>query len=215
VDKLSLGAQAKLLRFLQEKEICRLGSGVPLRSDVRIIAASGNNLAADLNTGTFRSDLYFRLRGAVVSIPPLRERPEDIKVLAEHFLAKHKKPDTMTPMLDPAAADMLLSHHWPGNARELENVIRAALLVAQDGLVLPCHIEVTSTLNLKPFRPLRSAVRDAVDAVTTTQILRALSHSGGSRHEAADTLGISPRTLSRLILKLKIDCPGHRRQHTS
>jgi len=206
VDKLSVAAQAKLLRFLQQREFNPLGCGKPTHADVRIVAASGKNLAADMEDGSFRKDLFFRLRGVVLNIPPLRDRPEDILTLAEHFISRHTKPKAVRPRLDPAAARLLLVHSWPGNARELENKIHSALLGSTDGVIRPCNLDLSVGTELQRIQSLR----EALEACTRNHVLRAFTFSDGSCQKTADLLGIHRRTLLRLLEKHRIDEPTRR-----
>jgi two-component system response regulator AtoC len=123
-------AQAKLLRVLETGEVVRLGSVRPARVDVRIVAATNRNLQADIAAGNFRADLFYRISGLTLTVPPLRERPEDIQALAEHFAARSAKDPV--PQFTAAALQTLLRHDWPGNVRELRSVVERALLLATD-----------------------------------------------------------------------------------
>jgi sigma-54-specific transcriptional regulator len=144
--------QVKLLRVLQEREVVRLGSRQTIPIDVRLVAATNVALDQAVAAGRFREDLYYRLRVAVVAIPPLRERPGDILPLAEYFLDLYRQRLGAAPVtLTPAAAARLLTHAWPGNIRELENVLHSALLVCQTGQIENEHL--SDHLNLQAPGP--------------------------------------------------------------
>ena len=138
VATISLEIQAKLLRAIQEREFRRLGSSENIRVDVRIVAATNTDLEAGIREGTFREDLYYRLNVIAIKIPPLRERSEDVQLLAEFFLRKYAAENGRDPlMLDPAALRVLLDYRWPGNVRELENVIERAVVLAPGDRIGP------------------------------------------------------------------------------
>jgi len=143
VDCLPLTAQVKLLRFLQEKEIRPLGAIRSRRVDVRLIAASNANLLEAVQQGRFRQDLFFRLNVIVMTLPPLRERKEDIPVLARHFVAKCVSAlGTPTPELTATALDKLKLYDWPGNIRELENVIERSVVLCPRSVLEPEDIQL-------------------------------------------------------------------------
>jgi sigma-54-specific transcriptional regulator len=145
IGDLPPGAQVKLLRVLQEREVVRLGSRQAIPIDVRLVAATNVDLQRAVAAGRFREDLYYRLKVAVVGIPPLRERPGDILPLARYFLERYgQRLGSSACLLTPAAAQALLSHAWPGNIRELENVIHSALLVCQSDRIEPEHLGLSA-----------------------------------------------------------------------
>jgi two-component system response regulator HydG len=189
-----LPLQAKMLRALQDGEIRRVGENRAFAVDVRIVCATHRDLAERVRLGTFREDLYFRLKVLSVTVPPLRERVADILPLARQFLAaeRHAPPGFTT-----SAEERLLAHHWPGNVRELENVVRhgAALAGAAraidgddlpDDVAAPRHAPVSG-----PLRPLAEIERD--------HVLRVLDACGGSQTDAARILGIARNTLWRKL----------------
>ena len=138
VGDLPLAMQVKLLRVLQERQVVRLGSRKPIPVDVRLVAATNVNLEKAVQAGHFRLDLYYRLNVAPVELPPLRERPGDILPLVEYFIDFYRQRlDIPTPRLSQEAAAELVAYHWPGNIRELENVVHFALIVCQNGVVNP------------------------------------------------------------------------------
>ncbi|RMF85430.1 MAG: sigma-54-dependent Fis family transcriptional regulator [Nitrospirae bacterium] len=195
VGDLALTLQAKLLRVVQERELERVGGRQRIPLDVRLITATHRPLETMVEEGSFRRDLYFRLRVVVIELPPLRERPTDIPLLARHFLAlygsRFGRPDLR---LSAGALARLLSHPWPGNVRELENVIQAAVALAPRPVIeaddLPLG-EPAGEDEGSALAPLREVER--------RHILRVLEAVGGSRSRAARLLGIDRSTLYRKL----------------
>jgi DNA-binding NtrC family response regulator len=199
VGEMPLGLQPKLLRVLQEREVDRLGDTRPTPVDVRVIATTNRKLKAMLSEGRFRSDLYYRLNVVPVTIPPLRERPEDILELAQHFLEKHgKRTGKSLPVLGPELSAQLQAHSWPGNVRELENFIRRALALGI-GSVLGAEFseewetagEATERKAMTAGLSLREMERQLLE--------QTLEATGGNRTRAAEVLGISIRTMRNKI----------------
>ncbi|MBN8197997.1 sigma-54-dependent transcriptional regulator [Thalassospira povalilytica] len=157
ISEMDVRLQAKLLRAIQEKEIDRLGGKTPVKVDVRILATSNRNLEAEVNAGNFREDLYFRLNVVNLDIPSLRERPDDIPVLAEFFVKKYSDAnDVPIRPISPLAIQRLLSHHWRGNVRELENTMHRAVLIAGPDEIGPEAIMLSGTGGSEPARPQTS-----------------------------------------------------------
>ena len=151
ISEMDVRLQAKLLRAIQEKEIDRLGGKSPVKVDVRILATSNRNLEAEVNAGNFREDLYFRLNVVNLDIPSLRERPDDIPVLAEFFVKKYSDAnDVPVRPISPLAIQRLLSHHWRGNVRELENTMHRAVLIAGPDEIGPEAIMLSGASNNQP-----------------------------------------------------------------
>jgi two-component system, NtrC family, response regulator AtoC len=147
VGELALGTQAKLLRVLEERSVLRVGATKPRRIDVRFVTATNRDLAREVRAGRFRGDLYYRISGLVVRIPPLRERPTEIEPLARHFLSEFSaQMGQPVPELSPAVVDALRSHDWPGNVRELKNVMERAALLAGSGAITREHVLPEPTL---------------------------------------------------------------------
>ena len=201
VTEMDPSLQAKLLRALQEKEIERLGGSGPISVDVRIIATSNRNLAAAVEQGQFRQDLYYRLHVINVEIPALRDRPRDIELLAGHFLALYSD-QFNKPMLTfaPDAMNKLMQYKWPGNVRELNNVIQRTALLANNSIVTARDIPVelgqeTSSDNWIATLPIGRTLAE----VETQFILETLKFHDGNRTHAARTLDISLRTLRNKI----------------
>ncbi|MBI3080649.1 MAG: sigma-54-dependent Fis family transcriptional regulator [candidate division NC10 bacterium] len=206
VGDLSAATQAKLLRVLQEGTIRRLGDTRTIQVDVRIIAATNRDLPAEVRAGRFREDLFFRLNVLPLRLPPLRERPEDIPLLTEHFLRRFAA-ETGRPVrqIAPPALDCLMAYRWPGNVRELEHAIERAVLLSQGEILevgdLPPAVQGGGGQGVEEA-PL--SLRDAVARLNADLerglIRRALARTGGNRTEAAALLGISRRAL---LYKLK------------
>jgi len=205
IGELALPLQAKLLRVLQEREFERVGGTRPLKVDLRLIAATNQELEECVQSGKFRKDLFYRLNVVCVTMPPLRERRDDILQLAEHFIAKTaKKCNTRAKPLSPEAKLCITNYDWPGNVRELENAIeRALVLGSADGILvedLPEAISETATPAGAPATKYAGAMKDTKRQV----ILQALQEAGGSYIEAARFLGLHPNSLLRLIRRLDL-----------
>ncbi|MGE5232685.1 MAG: sigma-54 interaction domain-containing protein, partial [Acidobacteriota bacterium] len=199
VGDLPLHAQGVLLRVLQEREVRRLGESHPRRVDVRVIAATHRDLGRRVAEGTFRQDLYYRLRVGHVRLPPLRERGDDVLRLAAHFLARR---DGAAPRLSAAARGELARHSWPGNVRELENVLEAAAALAEAGEIHPEHLDLASAA-----QPLEAAAGDyhqRIEDFRRRLVEEALAAAGGRRAEAARKLGLTRQALSYLVRQLGI-----------
>lgn len=198
ISEMNISLQAKLLRAIQEKEIDRLGGKAPIKVDTRIIATSNRNLEECVANGTFRQDLYYRLNVISLHIPDLKDRPDDIIVLAKHFIKKYSELNEL-PMRDLSApaAEMLLNYLWPGNVRELENTMHRAVLLASgdeigaDALVLQNPAAVKNQQSENSV----SQVGQTVASVERKLILDTLESTAWNRSTAATLLGISIRTL--------------------
>lgn len=208
VGDLPLPLQPKLLRALQEREVRRLGGTRSVRVDVRVITATNGDLAREVRAGRFRPDLYYRLRIIELHLPALRERKEDLPLLCEHLLERYI-PLTRSPLrrMSLAALEAMDAYSWPGNIRELENVIERALVLARldDGdTLLPCHLpdEVRGEVLHASHAAAEGGVLDlsgAVRRVRGRYLAEALRLSGGNKVEAARLLGISRRGLYDLL----------------
>ncbi|MBI5137615.1 MAG: sigma-54-dependent Fis family transcriptional regulator [Nitrospirae bacterium] len=208
LGELSMPTQAKLLRVLQEREFTRVGGGRPIHVNVRLIAATNQNLEAAIKAGRFREDLYYRLAVFPINLPPLRERPDDVVPLVEHFLERHTPPGKTPLRLGREAAELMARHPWPGNIRELENVLEQVLILNQGGTIrpedLPAHIGRRATA--APAAPAETVIVGDVSfdrAVADYErrlIVRALNETGFVQTRAATMLGITRR-----VLKYKMD----------
>jgi transcriptional regulator with PAS, ATPase and Fis domain len=196
ISEMPASLQAKLLRALQEREVQRVGSLLPSPVDVHVIATTNRNLPAEIESGRFRKDLYYRLNVVPIHLPPLRERPDDIPCLARHF-AEEACRQTGRPSLSisPEAMRLLRRYSWPGNARELENVIARAVIVSDDDVVTVDDLppELVSGEAPYPTPPVRSG--RTIEEVVRELILATLDAEGNNQTRTAHRLGISTRTL--------------------
>ena len=195
IGNLSLAGQMKLLRVLQTGELQRLGSSQTRRADVRVVSATNADLPKGIREGTFREDLYFRLNVIELRLPRLRERAEDIALLADHFLAAHRKkdPSSRVTSFTAEAKEALLAHEWPGNVRELENRIHRALLVASGERITASDLDLVRASSPSPASPEGSEASDPDRA----EVERALAEAGGVVSKAAAALGVSRQALYR------------------
>jgi len=208
VAEIPLSLQAKLLRVLQEKEIMRIGGTKPIKLNVRIIAATNKELDAMVKKGTFREDLYYRLNVVTFNIPPLRERPEDIPDLANSFLAKFGEKYGLKKVISHQVIDVFLKYNWPGNIRELENLIENLVILNPNDIITPGDLpakfcsENTSNTQLIDIDEI-APIKDAVSAVEINLIKKALTKYGSAR-KAAVALKIDQSTLVRKMKKLGV-----------
>jgi transcriptional regulator with GAF, ATPase, and Fis domain len=204
IGELALPLQSRLLRFLQDHKIERLGSTRSIELDVRVVAATNRNLDEAITKGIFRADLYHRLNVVKVTMPTVRERREDIPLLASYFAAKYAKACKRTVNgISPAARALLQSYEWPGNVRELENAIERAVVLGSADVIeaddLPERI-LESANSGKPMAKYYEAVKQAKREL----ILNALQQANGNYTEAANALGVHPNNLHRLIRTLDL-----------
>src|SRR5512142_713088 len=189
--------QARLLRALQEGEIRRVGANDSVPVDVRVLAATNKDLARLVKEGKFREDLYYRINVVTIRLPPLRERREDVPLLAEHFAAKHGRPEGAAVTAE--ARELLLAYDWPGNVRELENVIARALALNPSGLVVPEDLP-ERLRGLPPgVPPPGSSDRPTLAEVERRYAAQVLTETGGNKTRAAEILGIDRKTLYRIL----------------
>jgi DNA-binding NtrC family response regulator len=215
IGEIDASIQVKLLRALSERTIERVGSNTPVKVDVRVVTATNKNLAALVAKGDFREDLYFRLNVVRVQMPPLRERAEDIVILAGAFLKEFAEENgrPVKPLSD-AALRVLRSYPWPGNVRELRTAIEHGVVMSNDPVIdlhhLPASvlgempafttIPAVSTTPVEPGKiPLAGGGEFNLHALETSAIRAALAQAGGNRTRAAELLGISRRTLQRKL----------------
>ncbi len=223
ISEMDLSLQAKLLRVLQEREIERVGGKTQINLDVRVLATTNCELAAEVTAGRFREDLFYRLNVFPINLPPLRERTGDILPLARSLLERHCSGVRTTPAIDPQATELMLGHHWPGNVRELDNLLQRTLILLQGdtikdtdlyfGVSQPTAVTPPASMNAgtgpqtvpatagqtdNEQSPLQNQLRDREHRL----ILDAI-RTGGSRKAAAELLGISPRTLRYKLVRLR------------
>jgi transcriptional regulator with GAF, ATPase, and Fis domain len=205
ISELAPGLQAKLLRVLQEREFERLGGTRPIKLDIRVVAATNKSLPDAVKAGAFRNDLFYRLNVVAITMPPLRERREDISLLANHFVAKaSRKCGMRLKALSPEALACLMHYDWPGNVRELENALERALVLGSTDTILADDLpdevlEADSTAPV-PGAKYYAAIKDAKKHL----VLQALQEANGSYIEAAKALGMHPNSLLRLIRNLDL-----------
>jgi transcriptional regulator with GAF, ATPase, and Fis domain len=203
VGELPPDTQTKLLRVLQEHEVQRVGGSEPISVDVRLIAATNRNLATEVKSGRFRPDLYFRLNVFPIRIPPLRERTEDIPLLAEYFVNRHAEAmGKQIRRIGSNAMDQLVRHHWPGNVRELGNVLERAVILCQGDSILADHIAGLGTGDDGEEREFLT-----LTDLERRHISRALEHACGvvsGAGGAAALLNVNRSTLNARMRKLGI-----------
>jgi two-component system nitrogen regulation response regulator GlnG len=232
IGDMAPGTQAKILRLLQERSFERLGGSELITADVRVIAATNQNLDALIEQGRFRKDLYYRLRGVTIHLPPLRERPDDIAELAHYFVFRfNRQLGTLVQSISPEAIELLKGHSWPGNVRELQNVIREALLASAGPTLLPEFLpgelrresdgerEPDAKLGptvLEDWHSLPEFVENAAARGETDVYRRALQRFdrlviasvirrvGGQQNQAAEILGLSRATLRAKLRHLRM-----------
>jgi two-component system response regulator HydG len=208
VGEMSPATQVKLLRVLQEREVIPVGATEPVPVDVRIVAATNRDLEEEIRKGSFRSDLFYRLNVITLHLPPLRERGEDVPLLAQYFLERFAGGRGATPpRLSAETVDALAAHDWPGNVRELENALeRAAVLTADGGEIQTSSLPVRITQRAP--QPLVSASlppNPTLEIVERAYIHWVLHSESGNKTRAAEVLGIDPSTLYRKLLRYGID----------
>ncbi len=212
ISEMPLALQAKLLRVLQEREVERVGARKPVSLNIRVLATSNRDLAAQVAAGAFREDLYYRLSVFPLAWQPLRERRDDILPLAERLLARHASKLQLGPVrLSPEASACLRNHAWPGNVRELDNAVQRALILQQGGLIEAadfCLAGVAPSMAAAALPELASPEEPAVLGEDLRRhefqmILEALRSERGRRKEAAERLGISPRTLRYKLAQMR------------
>jgi two-component system response regulator FlrC len=243
ITEMPLSLQAKLLRVLQEREVERIGSRTSITLDVRVLATTNRRLREEVAAGRFREDLYYRLNVFPLALAPLRMRRDDVLPLAMQLLSGRCRPGERIPALSAEAAHLLLTYPWPGNARELDNLLQRALILVNGPVIRPEHIQfelandaagTSGTGITVATLPIRPAPRAATSATTVASpaasdspaagslanslgqaerdlILDALRSGQGNRREAAERLGISPRTLRYKLARLReagIDVPA-------
>ncbi len=189
------GIQVKLLRVLQEREIIPVGHTVPIQVDVRLLAATNQDLEKAVHEGEFRSDLFYRLNVIPIVVPPLRDRREDITLLAAHFIERQcERLRVPLKQLSDEVLDLFMDYPWPGNVRELENVIERAVVLEERDVITPSVLPETLREGGK-----RSVVLGSLAELEREEVLATLKHCDGNKYKAARTLGIHPSTLYRKL----------------
>jgi DNA-binding NtrC family response regulator len=226
IGDMSMSLQSKLLRAIQEREVERVGGAQPIRVDVRVVAATNRDLEQDIVAGRFREDLYYRLAVVVVTLPPLRERGEDIQLLAEHCVQRAAEDHhLLVPVIAPDTLALLRAHPWPGNVRQLKNTLERAVLVSDGPYLLPAHLppefrrhpalkylsgmdrRMPHDRRAKQERRSGATTIDVtpIEALERDHVRRALTATKGHLGRAAALLGIHRNTLRRRIRMYGLD----------
>jgi two-component system response regulator PilR (NtrC family) len=208
IGDLPLHLQVKLLRVIEERQVWSVGSTKPVRNDVRIIASTHRDLASEIQAGRFRDDLFYRLNVVHIALPPLRERPEDIPLLLEHFIHRlNLKLSRKFLGVDRDALHALMNHGWKGNVRELEHVLESAMILSESNVLgladLPPHVLAGVT------EPASFVLRDVTRRAERQHILAVLAQTQSDKREAARLLGISLTSLYRKLGELAIPTDGN------
>ena len=205
IGELAPALQAKLLRVLQEREFERVGGTRPIKIDVRILAATNRDLADSVKVGSFRQDLYYRLNVVSIEMPSLRERREDIALLATYFAARAgEKSKRHVRGVSPEARVCLINYDWPGNVRELENAIERAVVLGSSEFVLPEDLPEAVLETERPAGASIARYHETIAEAKKQVILRAVDQAGGNYTEAAKLLGVHPNYLHRLIRNMNL-----------
>jgi two-component system response regulator HydG len=199
--------QVKLLRALQHREVIPVGSTEAVPVDTRVVAATNRDLDEQIRAGHFRSDLYYRLNVIALYLPPLRQRQDDIPVLADHFLHRIAEVRDEAPRrLSDAARDALVEYGWPGNVRELENALERAVILSDDAVVTPESLpERVTQRRAEPLVSTRTPSNPTLEAVERAYIMWVLQSEAGNKSRAADVLGIDPSTLYRKLSRYGVE----------
>lgn len=201
IGDMSLSIQAKLLRVLQEKQFYPIGGSKPVQVDVRVIVATNKDLETEVKNGNFREDLYYRIHVVPVEIPPLRERKEDIPLLAEHFLkqiSRRMKKDIKA--ISPMAMQKLMLYDWPGNVRQLENTIEQAIALSRHDVLTEDYVLPSKDLSAEPLMPFKEAVEDFKKGY----VVRLLEFTKGNVSKAADLAGKYRADFHNLVKKYNL-----------
>ena len=217
VGEMSLSTQVKLLRVLQEREYMRVGGTQAIRTNARIVAATARNLAEEIEARRFRDDLYYRLNVVPIHLPPLRDRPEDIPLLARYFLAAFREAMNVNAReFDPLALESLRRYSWPGNVRELRNIVERMLVLHGQRETIGADL-LPEALRVRPIPPIEpkpagSPMADAVASYEAKMIVNALIETGGVQTRSAKLLGTTRRILSYRMKKLNLRAGDYARR---
>jgi len=208
IGETSPGVQVKLLRVLQESEIRRVGGSRPVRVDVRVLAATNRDLEIEVKEGRFREDLYYRLSVVALRVPPLRDRSEDLPLLAAHALRRARDAGARATTISEEALSVLAAYDWPGNVRELENTIEHAALYARGAVITPDDLPEKIRNHHHPNDAKIPAMFEdlpSLDELERRYLIHVLNSVSGSRTRAAEVLGIDRRTLYRMAERYAIN----------
>ncbi len=205
VGNLSLSMQSKLLRFLQEHEIKRVGGTETTKVDVRVIAATNQPLEPLVRSGKFREDLFDRLNVIMITLPPLRERKEDVPLLASHFLQKFSEENHKSiSHISPEALEILLQYSWPGNVRELQHTIERAVIFSTQPIILPEDLPRKMSEEVKGLEIPMPEKTLSLKELEKKYVLKVLQETGGNKKKASEILGIDRTTLYRILEKERL-----------
>ncbi|WP_206108150.1 sigma-54-dependent transcriptional regulator [Paludisphaera soli] len=218
VADIPMSMQIKLLRVLQERKFERVGGNAPIEVDVRVIGATNQGLETAVKEGRFREDLYYRLNVVKIDLPPLRQRPEDIRLLATYFAQKYARPGQNAVAISSAAMDRLYSYAWPGNIRQLENAMERACVTARDGEIKPENLPRDivpkkarkGSLVVDLARPLTDQLSELTSAFEERYLRKALRKCRGHVGRCAKISGLSRRSISAKIAHYKIDTAAYK-----
>ncbi len=207
VGETTAATQVKLLRVLQHREVIPVGATEPIAIDTRVIAATNRKLDEEIARGHFRSDLFYRLNVISIELPPLRERREDISILADAFLQQIARARSEEPKkLTPEAIEELQQYSWPGNVRELENALERAAILATTGFIAPSALpDRVRERRSEPLVTTHAAPNPPLEIIERAYIMWVLGSEGGNRSRAAEILGIDPSTLYRKLSKFGVE----------
>jgi len=206
IGEMSPGMQAKLLQVLQEGQFYRVGGTTPISVDVRVISATNRDVEKEVAEGRFREDLYYRLNVVRIQMPALRERKDDIRLLADHFLDIFKKESGLQNLtISDEAMKKMMEYDWPGNVRELKNALERAVVMGNAEEVLPEDLPISNTRTSHPGLEVGLTLKEALDRFKKEFITLNLKHTGGNRSKAAKVMDIQRTYLSRLISKYTLD----------
>jgi two-component system response regulator HydG len=210
IGEIPLSMQVKLLRAIQEREIQRVGSDRPIRIDVRIIVATNKHLEQEMKDGRFREDLFYRLNVINIRIPSLKERTDDIPMLAQHFLTRYSQKNRKPfKGFTPVAMDAMIKHPWPGNVRELENTVERAVILSMGQYISEKDLPGTVMENYRPNHDPANSLPElggrSLDDIETMALTETLKQTGGNKTEAAKLLHITRTTLNNKIKKYHLD----------
>ncbi len=208
IGELELSLQAKLLRVLQEKQVQRIGARRPINVDFRLVATTNRHLMNEVNSGRFREDLFYRLNVLPMRLNPLRERRGDVRTLVEHFLNRDLDSNRLPPLVSDEAMQTLTDYDWPGNARELENLMARIAITMSGRVVMPEHLGLTTTsLSISNSQTAALPPVGTIKDMERWLIVEVLKRREGNRTQAARELGISLRTLRNKIHDYEINDP--------
>jgi len=205
IGDMSEALQAKLLRFLQDHIVQRVGGSADVKVDVRVIAATNKDLEAEVAAGNFREDLYFRLNVVTITLPPLREREGDVPLLIDHFLRVHAPSGQKPKKMSPSAVRMAMNYDWPGNVRELENAVQRAVVLTRGETIFPEQLPAKVQAQTEGKEGALLSGGKTMREVERDTIIKTLRQTDGNRTHAAKILGISRRTLQNKIKEFDLD----------